>query len=100
MAFGYDDSADTKFVVWNNDGSGASTKTATADNKNTTVHTVSISLTSTTATVIYDNTTILNAVTTNIPASTTNLCLHANMESVGGTVTPLAISYAYLIQDV
>ena len=99
-AAGWDD-GDAKIVCWWNNGAATAQKTLSTLNKDTAVHTVTITLDNTLAktTINIDGTNVVSSTTTP-PAATTSLAVHNNAEAVGSTATPYGIAYCYLIQNV
>src|SRR5262245_4296447 len=94
---GYNE-GDTNFLArWNNGTVGEQT-TATSVAKNTALHNVEIFLNDTGGSVSmwFDGTLVVNASTTQAPAQTTGLAVHAWAQAVGATATAIEVEYAQL----
>lgn len=103
IVLGYDDT-DTNYLIWWNNGAATAQTVDTGISRTDAgvVHTLEITLTNTgtpTVNVKLDGVQKVNN-TTVVPAATTAMAVHASMESVGGTVTPFALRYGYILQDV
>lgn len=86
---------ETNYRVARNSGATSDTDTTTSvAGGNQLAHTCEIILNSSSCTVIIDGGTILNAVTTNLPATTTPLYAFLHIESIGNSIKGLAVHRA------
>jgi hypothetical protein len=97
----YSDSIANSTATWNN-GAGTAQTLRTGVARDAAVHTLTVTWVDTptaSVTINFDGTNVVNASTTAVPATGTSLYVHANMEAIGATASPLAINYAYIVQD-
>jgi hypothetical protein len=95
----YSDVVNNFTGLWNG-GASTNQKITSSIPKDSNNHVIIITLDDTLgkATLNFDGTDLISS-TTNIPASTTALWLHCNLESIGTSGGTFAVAYAYVTQD-